>query len=120
MSSLTCGICLEEYGDNDQSEKAPKVLSCGHTFCCKCILATMNKNNNEIICAIDRLKDERTYDKIPFNRAIYDSILIQREQERISAKINDNEIENEKYDLSLNIGLIGNTNVGKTFLSKCY
>ncbi len=24
MASLTCDICLEEYGDNDRSEKAQK------------------------------------------------------------------------------------------------
>ena len=32
MASLTCDICFEEYGDNDKSEIAPKILSCGHTF----------------------------------------------------------------------------------------
>ena len=37
MASLECSICLEEFGDNDKSEKAPKMLSCGHTFCCQCI-----------------------------------------------------------------------------------
>ena len=41
--SLTCDICLEDYGDNDKSEKAPKMLSCGHTFCCDCIKRTMQK-----------------------------------------------------------------------------
>ena len=72
MSSLICDICLEDFGDNDKSEKAPKILSCGHTFCCKCIKATMEKNGNQIICSIDRQKDERSFDKIPFNRIIYD------------------------------------------------
>ncbi len=37
MSTLECPICNEDYEDNDKSEKAPKVLSCGHTFCCECI-----------------------------------------------------------------------------------
>ena len=118
MSSLTCGICLEEYGDNYKSEKAPKMLSCGHTFCCKCILSKMKKDDNEIICSIDRLKEERTYDKIPFNRAIYDMILIKREGERVPNIIIDD--QKEEYDLNLNIGLIGNSHVGKTALSKSY
>ena len=81
MSSLTCDICLEEYGDNDKSEKAPKILSCGHTFCSKCIQETMRKNNNEIICSIDRQKDNRPFDQIPFNRIIYDIILKNKEQQ---------------------------------------
>ena len=65
MSSLVCDICLEEYGDNDKSEKTPKILSCGHTFCCQCIKLTMKKICNQIICSNDRLKDERPFDKIP-------------------------------------------------------
>ena len=80
MASLTCDICLEEYGDNDRSEKAPKILSCGHTFCSKCIQATMRKNNNQIICSIDRQKDNRSFDQIPYNRIIYDMILKEKEQ----------------------------------------
>ena len=28
--SLTCDICLEDYGDNDKSKKAPKMLSFYH------------------------------------------------------------------------------------------
>jgi len=40
---LKCLICLEEYANNDKSEKAPKILSCGHTFCCKCIKEILKK-----------------------------------------------------------------------------
>ena len=48
MNSV-CSICLEEFANNSKSEKAPKVLSCGHTFCCKCIKQKMKKDNNQII-----------------------------------------------------------------------
>ena len=114
MSSLVCNVCSDEFEDNDQSEKAPKILQCGHTFCSKCIKEKMVKNN-EIICLIDRQKDERPFDKIPINRILYDLILKEREEKNI---IKIQEIKD--YDLTLNIGMIGCQNTGKTSLSKCY
>ena len=116
MSSLTCDICLEEYGEDDKSEKAPKILSCGHTFCSKCIELKMRKDNNQIICSIDRLKDERPFDKIPYNRIIYDMIL--KEKEQNNSKMTIKEIKD--YDIVFNIGMIGCQNTGKTSLSVCY
>ena len=116
MSILFCSCCKEEYGDNDDSEYAPKVLSCGHTFCSKCIKNKMT-NNNEIICSVDQIKDGRTFENIPFNRIIYAMILKEREKNNI---IYDTPKQNEKCDLTLNIGMIGNNYVGKTYISKCY
>ena len=116
MSILFCSCCKEEYGDNDDSEYAPKVLSCGHTFCCKCIKEKMNQNN-EIICSVDGEKDERPFEKIPFNRILYDMLLKESEQKNI---IYDTPKQKQKCDLTLNIGLIGNSYVGKTTISKCY
>ena len=114
MSFLFCSSCQKEYGDNDDSENAPKVLSCGHTFCSKCIKEKMIKDN-EIICSIDGTKDERTFEKIPFNRIIYDMILKEREQNNIMY-----DTPKENCDLTLNIGLIGNWYAGKTSLTRCY
>ena len=114
MSFLFCSLCMKKFGDNDDNENAPKVLSCGHTFCCKCIKDKMNKNN-EIICSVDGEKDERPFEKIPFNKVIFDIILKEREQKNIIY-----EKPKEKSDLTYNIGMIGNANVGKTTLSKCY
>ena len=116
MSLLFCSSCQKEFGDNDDSEYAPKVLSCGHTFCCKCIKEKMT-NNNEIICSVDQIKDGRTFEKIPFNRIIYAMILKEREKNNI---IYDTPKQKEKCDLTLNIGMIGNNYVGKTYISKCY
>ena len=114
MSFLFCSLCMKKFGDNDDNENAPKVLSCGHTFCCKCIKEKMNQNN-EIICSVDGEKDERPFEKIPFNKVIFDIILKEREQKNIIY-----EKPKEKSDLTYNIGMIGNANVGKTTLSKCY
>ena len=111
MSLLECPICFEEYVKNDKSEKAPKILDCGHTFCCECIKKLLKKYNNQIICPIDRIKINEAYERIPFNRLIFD--LIYKRQPKIK-------FENEKIDYYLKIGMIGNEFVGKTSLSKCY
>ena len=75
----------------------------------------MRKNDNQIICSIDRQKDNRSFDQIPYNRIIYDMILKEKEQKN---KINIK--PKEKYDLTLNIGMIGCQYAGKTSLSKSY
>ena len=75
----------------------------------------MKKDKNEIICSVDRIKDKRTFEEIPFNRTIYDLIL-ERQQKSVKK---ENKI-NEKCDLVLNIGMIGSQCAGKTSLSKCY
>ena len=73
----------------------------------------------KIICSIDGTKDERPFDKIPINRLVYDIML--KEKAQNNSKNNIIEIkEEEKYDLTLNIGLIGNIFTGKTTISKCY
>ena len=59
MPKTICDICMEEYEDNDKSEKCPRILQCGHTFCTRCIKRIKNKNNNVIICPTCRSKDYR-------------------------------------------------------------
>ena len=115
MASLECSICLEEFGDNDKSEKAPKMLSCGHTFCCQCIKKKMEKDDNKIICSVDRMIDNRPFEQIPFNRILYDFIL---EKQQKNIKIVDK--KDEQCDIVLNIGMIGASYAGKTSLSKSY
>ena len=112
---LECPLCLEEYVNNDNSENAPKILPCGHTLCCRCIKQIKKKYNNQIICPIDRKKDNISFKEIPFNRLLYDLILKKQ-------KINQQkkEFENQKYDYSLKIGMLGNNYVGKTSLLHCY
>jgi len=105
-------ICLEEFANNSKSEKAPKILSCGHTFCCKCIKLKMKKDNNQIICLFDMLKDKRLYEELPFNRIIFDLIKVKQ--------LKKIEIENRKIDFSLNIGILGDNSVGKKSLSINY
>ena len=115
--STICSICQEEYGDNDKSEKAPKVLGCGHTFCSKCILDNKIKNNNKIICNVDGIEDTREFDKIPFNKAMYEIIMEKKETTGMNVPV---PIHSEKVKVKLNIGLIGDQCAGKTSISSCF
>lgn len=37
--NLSCSICFEDY-------KTPKVLTCGHTFCCQCVSKMVGRNSS--------------------------------------------------------------------------
>lgn len=100
MSSLICDWCLKEFGDNDKSEKAPRMLLCGHTFCSKCLKEKKNQNGGKLICKIDGKEDERDIDNIPFNKIIFDILLKQKEKNQI---INKRENTNEKIKYKLNL-----------------
>lgn len=41
----TCPICFEEIGDTNKC-----ITSCGHLFCCSCLLVTIKRYNNCPIC----------------------------------------------------------------------
>ena len=71
----------------------------------------MKKDNNQIICPIDKKKNNGTFEEISINRLIYELIF---ENQR---KLN---FENKKVDYFFRIGMIGNNYVGKSSLSKCY
>ena len=118
MASLKCTICNEEYENSEDSEKTPKILICGHTFCSKCIKEKMVNKDNKIICLTDGKIDERPFDQISCNKIVFD-ILLQKEEDNKKYKVIKNEIK-EKCDITLNIGMIGAQYVGKTTLSICY
>ncbi|XP_070574206.1 uncharacterized protein [Ptychodera flava] len=50
-NSLTCAICLEEY-------KNAKILSCFHSFCEKCLIEIVDKNDGRLECPICRKFEE--------------------------------------------------------------
>lgn len=68
----------------------------------------MKKDKNQIICSVDRIKDNRVFEEIPFNRTIYDLIL-EKQQKNIKKQVKNN----EKCDLVLNIGMIGSQSAMK-------
>ena len=132
MPKTICDICMEEYDDNDKSEKCPRILLCGHSFCTTCLKKIKLKNKN-IICPTCREIDIREINKITINRAIYD--LIWEKKQKINNNfIDNNDITNNniihkenkiltsdyKTDFLLKIALIGDASTGKTSLSRCF
>lgn len=61
-SRLSCKLCLNTY---DLLERAPWVLSCGHTFCTSCIHGRAAAG--QVICPVDNLPDGRDTTAIPLN-----------------------------------------------------
>ena len=132
MPKTICDICMEEYDDNDKSEKCPRILLCGHSFCTTCLKKIKLKNKN-IICPTCREIDIREINKITINRVIYD--LIWEKKQKINNNfIDNNDITNNniihkenkiltsdyKTDFLLKIALIGDASTGKTSLSSCF
>ena len=132
MPKTICDICMEEYDDNDKSEKCPRILLCGHSFCTICLKKIKLKNKN-IICPTCREIDIREINKITINRAIYD--LIWEKKQKINNNfIDNNDITNNNIihkenkiltsdcetDFLLKIALIGDASTGKTSLSRCF
>ena len=132
MPKTICDICMEEYDDNDKSEKCPRILLCGHSFCTTCLKKIKLKNKN-IICPTCREIDIREINKITINRVIYD--LIWEKKQKINNNfIDNNDITNNNIihkenkiltsdcetDFLLKIALIGDASTGKTSLSSCF
>ena len=132
MPKTICDICMEEYDDNDKSEKCPRILLCGHSFCTTCLKKIKLKNKN-IICPTCREIDIREINKITINRVIYD--LIWEKKQKINNNfIDNNDITNNNIihkenkiltsdyntDFLLKIALIGDASTGKTSLSRCF
>ena len=63
---LTCKVCMEKYNDND---KKPLFLTCGHTFCSKCLRFIYKRPS--LKCPLDK-KDHKyeTFTLIPTNFSV--------------------------------------------------
>ena len=70
MSSLTeCPICSQRF---NRTEKMPKILSCGHTFCKSCLVKQKNKDNH-LSCPICRENQNvKDPEQLITNRTVYD------------------------------------------------
>ena len=104
MSKVTeCPICLERY---DNKEKTPKILSCGHTFCKKC-LSSLQIQSSSYKCSICRKNQSLDdIDNLSTNLLIYDLLYNPEQDENIF--IDDKNI--------FKIILIGSACTGKTSL----
>ena len=115
MSDLTeCPICLERY---DKTNKMPKILNCGHTFCKDCLIK-QNDKYKKIECSICR-ENQTINDpnQLITNRTIFDLLY--------NPKIEEDNIS-ENYDnlyldkLDFKIIMIGPAGSGKTSLVRRY
>ena len=110
-----CPICMERF---NKTNKQPKILNCGHTFCKNCLIEQKNKSQN-LICSICR-ENEIINDpeKIATNRAIYDLLYdplqtLQIDQENYLGD------ENKKH-IDFTIIMLGPPSSGKTSLVRRY
>lgn len=81
MSKVTdCPICLERY---DNKERAPKILSCGHTFCKKCLIALQHQSSSYkcSICRKNQSLDD--IDILSTNLVIYDLLYNPEQDENV-------------------------------------
>ena len=116
MAELTeCQICLERY---NKTNKMPKILSCGHTFCKECLTKQKNKYN-KLQCSICReVQETSDPEKLITNRAFYDLLYIPKEEtfENSIISENPNIIKKDSNNISFKIIMIGPSFSGKTCL----
>ena len=116
MSELTdCPICLERY---NKTEKVPKILNCGHTFCKECLIKLKNKYG-KLECSICRENIKNDPEQLITNRTIFDLLYTPKiEENNIYERSNSNSIKDEK--LIFKIIIIGPANSGKTSIVRRY
>ena len=100
--SIVCPLCLEEYKNNINSEKTPRVLSCGDTFCTECLRKLIK--DHVIICPLCKKENLEEIEKYSVNRFIFDLI----NEEKLSVK------KEENPDYKFSIALVGDSFAGKT------
>ena len=110
MSELTeCPICLERF---NRTEKMPKILSCGHTFCKSCLIKQKQKFN-QLSCPVCRESQKiNDPEQLITNRTIYD-LLYNPTKEILDDTQNTNSFEYK-------VIMIGPASSGKTSLVRRY
>lgn len=118
MSIVECPVCLDFFGWEDKHRRAPRVLPCGHTICNSCLIDISQRDpDNEFLCPVCRqeISKDKAIEKIPINRFVYDVL---REKGLIES--GEDNIMEEKYDLSFEIIFLGISGVGKTSIIDRY
>ena len=118
MSLTECPICLERF---NRTEKMPKILSCGHTFCKSC-LTKQKQKNNELFCSICREKQNvNDPEQLITNRTIYDLLYNPTNEELDDDSIASNfSTDSKEENLEFKVIMIGPAFSGKTSLVKRY
>ena len=117
--SIICEICMEEYQNSFHSEKTPRILECGDTFCTEC-LKKIKEKNNTIICPVCRAESSEEIEKIRVNKFVINQV----EKKILSAvrylDLDNEEINMNKIDFKFSIALLGESGVGKTCIGNFY
>ena len=114
--SIVCEICLKEYQNNMNSEKTPRILSCGDTFCTQCLRELMK--DNVIKCPVCEKENLEEIEKYSVNKFIINMI---NEKILSSIKYLDNkDIKTDKPDYHFSIALVGESGAGKTSIGNFY
>ena len=118
MSLTECPICLERF---NRTEKMPKILSCGHTFCKNC-LTKQKQKNNELFCSICREKQNvNDPEQLITNRTIYDLLYNPTNEDLDNDSIGSNfSTDSKEENLEFKVIMIGPAFSGKTSLVKRY
>ena len=116
--TILCDLCLEEFSMNNK-EKFPLILKCGDSFCSQCLenqkKKEKDKGNDTIICLFCGKESDEEVDKLIMNKLILEECL--KELILNFKYIDEERIDITKLDFQFSIGLMGETNGGKTSIS---
>ena len=111
--TLVCDICLEEYSNDLNSKKAPRILKCGDTFCTECL--EKSRSNNKNICIFCEEESCEEVGKLIINKCVIE----QYENEVLLnfKYMNEELIDINLLDYKFSVGLMGESAGGKTSIA---
>ena len=104
--SISCTICFDNYEDN--TDNAPKIMSCGDTFCFKC-LKQIKREKEKFTCPICQKDIFENIEDMPTNKYVFN------QKKTILCDICSNEFDNT-YNSEHSPKVL---KCGDTFCSKC-
>ena len=111
--TLVCEICLEEYSNDLNSKKAPRILKCGDTFCTECL--EKSRSNNKNTCVFCREESCEEVRKLIINKCVIEEY---ENEVLLNFQYMDKEIiDVNLLDYKFSVGLMGESAGGKTSIA---
>ena len=111
--TLLCDLCMEEYSNNLNSKKLPRILKCGDTFCTECL--EKSRCENKIRCIFC---GEETCEEV---KELYINKCVTEDYEKeilLNFQYMEKEIKDiNLIDLNYSVGLMGESDGGKTSIA---